>query len=365
MNHTKVLQRAWHVVWNYRALWIFGIVLALLAAGGASRGSSGSVQRGFDGQDFTPFRRVYTGEIPTEVVGALIAVGLSMTLLILAVIVVTALARYVAETTLIRMVDDHEKTGEKRSVGQGLKMGFSRTSLRLWAIDLLINLPVVLASIMLFVLALAPLLLWATESRTAGVIGTVTTGGLYLFLIAVVIVGGTVLSVLTKFFWRACAVENLGVAESIRKGFIVARQRPVDVILMWLIMFVIEIGWTVAMIVLGIVLMPMTIVAIVAAAMVGGLPGFLVYGLTSLFLEGAVPWIIAGLVGIPFLVISVVVAGIVAGLPMLFLRGLMEVFKSSVWTLSYRELVALEAELVSASVPDTSSLKAAPASSGG
>jgi hypothetical protein len=43
----------------------------------------------------------------------------------------------------------------------------------------------------------------------------------------------------------------------------------------------------------------------------------------------------------------------------------MEVFKSSVWTLSYLELLALELEPVAAPVPDASSLKAAPVASGG
>ena len=32
MNHTKVLQQAWHIVWRYRALWVFGIILALTTA---------------------------------------------------------------------------------------------------------------------------------------------------------------------------------------------------------------------------------------------------------------------------------------------------------------------------------------------
>ena len=158
---------------------------------------------------------------------------------------------------------------------------------------------------------------------------------------------------------------DLGVIDGIRRGFAVVRQRPIDVILMWLIMFIVDIGWMAVMIALGIVLIPVIIAAIIAAAALGSLPGLLAYGLASLFFEGVVPWIAAALIGVPFLVFSVTVAPIAAGMPMLFLGGLMEVFKSSVWTLSYRELLALEAGSVPTPVPDASSLKAAPAASGG
>jgi hypothetical protein len=67
----------------------------------------------------------------------------------------------------------------------------------------------------------------------------------------------------------------------------------------------------------------------------GGLPALLIGGLASLFLEGPVPWILAAVVGIPIFILVVAV-------PWLFLGGLMEVFKSSTWTLTYRELRALE-----------------------
>jgi len=88
-------------------------------------------------------------------------------------------AHYVAETALIRMVDDYEETGEKHSVRQGFRLGWSRTALRFFLIDLLIGLPVAVVFILLFALAFAPPLLWATDSTAAGVIGTVVTiGGL-------------------------------------------------------------------------------------------------------------------------------------------------------------------------------------------
>ena len=34
MDHVKVLKRAWEILWRYRVLWVFGIILALTAGGG-------------------------------------------------------------------------------------------------------------------------------------------------------------------------------------------------------------------------------------------------------------------------------------------------------------------------------------------
>ena len=34
MNHKNVLTRAWHVLWRYKALWLFGVLLALTSVSG-------------------------------------------------------------------------------------------------------------------------------------------------------------------------------------------------------------------------------------------------------------------------------------------------------------------------------------------
>jgi hypothetical protein len=127
----------------------------------------------------------------------------------------------------------------------------------------------------------------------------------------------------------------LGVIDSIRQGFGVVRRHAVDVLIMWLIMLGLHIGLAIASIVLVILLFPVLIALIIVAGVVGGVPALLVGGLASLFLEGAVPWVLAALIGIP-------IFALVVSVPWVFLGGLLEVFKSSVWTLAYRELRALE-----------------------
>jgi hypothetical protein len=214
-------------------------------------------------------------------------------------------------------------------------MGWSRTALRLFLINLLISLPAVIVFIPLFLLAVAPLLLWLTERTPIGIIGTVSSSGLFLLLIFLAILVGAVIALLRRFFWRASALEDLGVIDSIRQGWGMVRNHLKDVALMWLIMLGVRIGWAIVLIASAIMLFPLILLLIAVGGVVGGLPALLVGGLTSLFLDGPAPWVLATMIGFPIFIL-------VVSAPWVFLSGLMEVFKSSAWTLTYRELRALE-----------------------
>jgi hypothetical protein len=259
-------------------------------------------------------------------VSTLLAIGIGLAFLILVFIVAAAVARYMSETALIRMVDEHEETGEQRTVRQGFRLGWSRIAWRLFLIDLVIGVPVALAFILLFLLAAAPLFLWATKSTAAGALGTVLTIGLGLLVILLAIVVSVTLSVLMRFFRRVCVLEQRGVTESIGRGYFMVKQNVKDVAVLWLIMLGLGIGW-------GILMIPVTLVVLFLGAVLGGLPALLAGVLANLAFGGAVPWIIGLAVGIPLFILVVAV-------PLLFLGGLWEVFKSSVWTLTYRELRA-------------------------
>ena len=342
MDHIKVLKRAWETTWRYRALWIFGIILALTTGGGGGNGggggggNGGGNGNGFQPPGDFPWPPRFEGpEIPPHIASALIAIGISVACVIVILIIVATIARYVAETALIRMVDNHEETGEQHSVRAGFRLGWSRTSLRLFLINLLISLPTVLVFILLFALTLAPLLLWITGNRPAGIIGTVATIGLFFLVLFLAILVGATIALLMRFFWRACALEELGVIDSIGEGFGLVRRHLKDVVIMWLIMVGVRIGWAIAMVVSFIVLLPVVLLLIVVGGVLGGLPALLVGGLASLFFSGPVPWVVGAIIGLPIFILVVIA-------PWVFLGGLMEVFKSSTWTLTYRELRILE-----------------------
>jgi len=332
MDHLKVLKRAWELTWRYRALWVFGIILALTTSRG---GGNGGAQYNLSGDDLAFLGNGFAipeapppPELIAQMVGGLIAVGIALACLVVLLIVVATIARYVSETALIRMVDDHEETGEKRGVGQGFRMGWSRSAWRLFLIDLLIGVPLVVAFILLFLLALAPLLLWATDSDAAGAVGTVISVGLIFLFILLAIVVAIVVTLLMRFFHRACVLEELGVIEAIKRGFSLVREQLSAVAVMWLIMLGVGIGLAVVMIIAVILL-------VLLATVLAGIPALLAGGLANLAFEGPVPWIVGAAVGIPIFLLVIVI-------PTLFLGGLIEVFKSSVWTLTYREVRALE-----------------------
>jgi len=110
-----------------------------------------------------------------------------------------------------------------------------------------------------------------------------------------------------------------------------------------------------AMLPVLVVLLPVILLFIVAGLALGAVPAVVVGGLLSLFFEGAVPWIVGAVAGLPVFVLVMIA-------PMLFLGGLVEVVKSSLWTLAYRDLRALEtAEREPAPRLGVSGLEAAPA----
>jgi len=82
-------------------------------------------------------------------------------------------------------------------------------------------------------------------------------------------------------------------------------------------------------------MIPVVLFLLMVGGVLAGLAGLSVGGLSSLVFEGVVPWIAGFGVGIPLFILIMAV-------PLVFLGGLAEVFKSSVWTLTYRELRALE-----------------------
>jgi len=324
MDHIRILKRAFSITTSYRALWIFGILLALTTGGRASGSSGGGGGGGGTGPG------TFQGpEISPEVLTGLIVAGVVFLCVTLLLAVAAVIARYVAETALIRMVDQHEATGVKVSVRQGFRLGWSRAALRLFLIDFVIGLSMLIAFLLLVLLAVSPLLVWLTDSTPARVLGTLVAVALAVVVIFVAIVTGIALSLLVQFWHRAVVLENRNVNAAVRRGWHLLRQRLGDVVVMGLILFALGLAWT-------IVLVPVIFLLVAVAAIGGGLPALLIYAVASLIAQGTTPWIAAIIVGLPIFIV-------VMAIPLAVLGGLVQTFQSSTWTLTYRELLALEA----------------------
>jgi hypothetical protein len=341
MDHINILKRAWQILLGFKALWLFGFLLALStsSAGWTLLLSSNQERYGGARLSFTlPDGTIFTipGEnqlywehgIPDEVLQAFITIGITLLCLGAALVVIRLLFRYISETALVRMVADHEQTGEYCKVGQGFRFAFSRYAVRFFLIDLVIVLLAALVFILLFACAIAPFFLWMTDVVALGVIGTVAGIGLFFMVVFLAIIAGVALGLLRDFCKRACALEDLGVFASIGRGYVLIRQHLTDVGLMWLLMFGIRIGWPVLM--FPVMLLLFGIGGLIAA---GG--GMLVNLLAELLFTGNVPIILAFIAG-------AVVIMVVVGFPLAFLTGLRDSYISSTWTLTYRDLLALE-----------------------
>jgi len=341
MDHGKVLKRAWEILWQYRVLWVFGVIVALAAAGAG--GTNFYTFDGGDGRE-APFgvegwtRSWELTEVVPQaaqawaaVAGTILAIVLGLACLVVIITVVKIIFLYIAETALIRMVDDYEQTGQRVGFRQGLRLGWSRTALRLFVIDLLSKLPGMVILFLLMLLGMG-VFAWLTLLRDAAVlqgIGIVAAVGVAFLVILLSIVIALAVSLVRPMIFRLCAVEEVGVIDSLKKGFAFIREHITDVVLIWLIMIGLQIGW-------GLALIPVVLFLVFVGAILGGGLGLLVGGLASLAVKGAVPWILGTLVGLPIFIL-------VLAAPLAFLNGLAEVFKSSVWTLTYREMRALEA----------------------
>ena len=126
----KILKRAWHILWNYRMLWIFGFILALFGgmfSSGFGNGSNGT-RYNFNGpnpngqtipanwpaylrQDLQQIYQWFQNNIvplatnPGQHIGTFVLIGVGLFLFFVLIGVITAFIRYPVYTAILRMVD--------------------------------------------------------------------------------------------------------------------------------------------------------------------------------------------------------------------------------------------------------------------
>ena len=363
MDPVKILKRSWHILWSYKALWVFGLILALTAAGSSGgSGNSGSSYR-YDGEnqqyelplteDFSEdfqkafeeageeFKKIFeegvqAAGISRSEVSTLIWIGAAFILVMLTMGIVMSIARYVSETAVIRMVDEYEATDTKMTVRSGFRIGWSRTSWRLFLINLIVNIPVFLLIGLLIVDGFVIYKAVISTGQQFAIAGMVALIGFTFLIIFVTILVMAVLMLLRQFFWRAAVLENLGVRESLGSGFAMARENWKNIGLMWLIMMGLGIVWMIVSFISLFVLLPVAFFTAIFGAVIAAIPGMLLVGFFSLFLSGSLPWIVGGIFILPLFLT-------LAFSPWILLTAWQQIYASTVWTLTYREIKALPA----------------------
>ena len=336
MDHIKILKRAFNITVNYRVLWIFGFLLALTGAGagprfsgsGSTGGGSGN-GKGFPGNiPNNPFNQfphlpALTPDLTNTIIG--IAIGVACFFLLLAII--ATVVRLVSTTAVMRMVDKYETDGEQVTFRQGWKLGWSNAAWKIFLLDLVVGLGSAIIFLVLLGLLALPLLVWLTPSLPLRVLGTIISVGLILLLLFATFLVGLALGLVMLFAERAIAIEDLGVFEGFRRGYELVKGRLMDTILMGIMMFGIGLVWAILMI-------PVFLVLLVAAALIAALPALLVGGIVGLFTQGATPWIVAAIVAAPVFLLTIAIPGAL-------INGWQLIFSSSAWTLTFRETRAL------------------------
>lgn len=355
----KILKRAWQVLWNYKVLWIFAFLLALTAGSGNSGGSNGGSSYKFDGNNgyngsegYNPdyelnpemaevqtwFEENVEPLFATEQAAIRTAIWITVGIIALMIVIglLVALVRYPTETAILRMVDNYEQTGEKVGFRAGWKLGWNRRAFRLWLIDLIIGLPALVLVLLLMGAGALFVVNMINGNEGAAIAGSVALiGCLVVFFISFAILM-VFLSLLRQFFARKAALEETTVGDSFRQGWAMFKRNWKSAALMWLVMLGIGIGFGIAAMIAFFVLIPTYVIMAIPGAIVGAIPGAIAFGITSIFANAPWNWIIAVLVALPFF-------ATVALAPMTLLQGLYMLFESNVWTLSYREMKALEA----------------------
>lgn len=362
INIGKILKRSWQILWSYKILWIFGLLLSLTSpssgGGNGGGGNSGYKFNGSDGQIFPQSNNPTLQQLnhwfqqtivplftnPDQHIATFIWIGVGVILFFLVIGLLFALVRYPTETAIIRMVDMYEQTSEKVGFKKGWKLGWNRRAFRIWVIDLIISLP---TFVFLALLVGLGFLVFFTVQGTSGastvasIIASIGCAFIFIFAFVIFMV---VLGLLRQFFIRAAAMENTGIGESFRMGWETFKNNWKSAALMWLVMLGIGIGSTIAGVIVFFLLIPAYLVMILPATIVAGIPGLIVYGITSIFTGGPLTWILGILVAVPFFFV-------VMFLPLGFVHGWYLIYDSSVWTLTYREMKALESVAPEAESP--------------
>ena len=322
MDYGRLITRSFQVMWRYRALWLFGILLALFGGGSANFNvgnynvGSGDFRRRDGG--FSPNLPPNFGQVLVVIIAAAVCIALILALL-------SIILRLVSRGALVGLVAELEKDQTIPTVRRGFRIGADRFK-SLLGIALIVNVPLFVVSLVLILVAAVPLiasilpLIGRAGGRTPNeLIAVVITGALgsvalFCCVILFLILIQLVVTPFYEFFIRVSVIAKRGAMDSIREGYRIVRANLGNTIILYILLIAIAIGF-------GILMIPVSLILI-------GIPVGIGIAL-GIAMNSAVPGIIAGLVlGIPMLLI------------LLFIGGLYRVFESTLWTEAYLAMTA-------------------------
>ncbi len=323
MDYGRLLSRSFEITRKYRALWLFGFLLALFggSGGGGNFGNLGNFGGGGGGGRGSGSNTFPT--ITTAVWETIAIIIAAVACFLLIWIILSIVLRFVSRGALIGLVQELESSETTPTVRRGFSIGGSRFW-PLLGIALTINIPLFILSIAILLVAALPVLSTVLPMISAGrspeQVGSVLVGGIlgsvlllccagiFLWVVALVI------QPFYEFFMRECVIQKRGVFDSIREGYRQVRANLGNVAILYILNIGLGIGYGIVMIFVSLLLL--------------GIPAGIavVVGLAT---KDVLPAVIVGIViGIPMLLI------------LLFINGLYQTFESTLWTEGYLAITA-------------------------
>lgn len=321
MDYGKLMARAFEITKNYRALWLFGFLLALF--GGSSGGSYNFPNSGGGGRgNGDPFSTM--PELPPDFWQNITIIIVAVICAVLILSILGLVLRFISRAALMGLVAELESAGTTPTVRRGFSIGADRFWSQL-GIAVVINLPLTIFSFTVILIALAPMLMAiipmigagrSSPDELLGIFGAGIASSLVLICLAVLclVVIQLVVTPFYQFMLRACVIGRRGVMDSIREGYRLVRANLGNVAVLYLLIIGIGIGF-------GILMIPVALILI-------GVPvgGAVALGLATQSWQ--LPIVLGVCLGIPLILV------------LIFVGGLFQVFESTLWTEGYLAISA-------------------------
>lgn len=296
LDYGRILGQAWQITWKHKILWIFGI-LAGLGSGGSNGGGNDGGQSNGQGGNLPPQFDQFFQRTDQSII---IAIVLGLVCLAVIVAIILIALQVIGRGGLIGGVR-LAAASQAVTFGAAWQIGLQK----FWTLFLIGIIPG-LIGLLTAILVVVP-----------GVMLSALTFGLGLLclfpVLCVLAIAGAVLSIIAYFGQIAAIVENLGVADALRRAGAVLQANLGSIVVLGLIVVVIDLvaGFLLAL-PLGFALAPIfvSVLGFANSSQVIGYGG-LAFGLLCCSLLLPV---------------------------ILVLQGILQTWNTAVWTLAYDQL---------------------------
>lgn len=303
MNYGDILTRAWQITWKYKVLWIFGILAGCGSSNGNANGNSGNASYTQNADALPPevirfFERSLEFLKRPEVI-----IGLAIAFLLF--ITITVFLSNIGRIALINGTYQAEQGAEKLAFGELFRAGVARFW-RFFGMNLLVSLPFIIA-----ILALVGVGAGAVMATNGGMGEEILLAIIPLIcvLFCIIFIVSIAIGIFIQQAQNAMLVEDLGIIDSLKRGWQVLKNNLGHIILMALILFIIG---AVAGFVIALPIMIIVVPAIFSFALGQA--------------ESFRPLIIMGLCLVAYMPVAIVIDGILT------------TYIQASWTLTYLHL---------------------------